>query len=272
MLRVPWLLAVATLACVPARIPVHVGSTQANLLLPLYGVVVVAALALAWELYGDESNRSRELGPLAWPVAAFVAWDGVSLLWSKDPRQGAIELLFFVLPFGLLAVVLARLAWSRGWVLTLYVQLAVMALVFAVIGIVQYETRNIFWNPKVSVDNAYAPSGWFYRVNSVFYDPSIYGRFLVVGDPREPRRRPLPPRRPAVGDRRRADDRDHLGRAPAVVLAVELPRARWSGSPSPLMVAWGRRSLLLVGAVVVLLARRARRLTRRSGTRRRSRT
>jgi hypothetical protein len=55
-----------------------------------------------------------------------------------------------------------------------------MALVFAVIGIVQYETRNIFWNPKVKVDNAYAPSGWFYRVNSVFYDPSIYGRFLVV--------------------------------------------------------------------------------------------
>jgi O-antigen ligase len=31
------------------------------------------------------------------------------------------------------------------------------------------------------VDNAYAPSGWFYRVNSVFYDPSIYGRFLVIG-------------------------------------------------------------------------------------------
>jgi uncharacterized membrane protein YjjB (DUF3815 family) len=48
VLRVPWLLALATLACVPARIPVHVGSTQANLLLPLYGVVAVAALALAW--------------------------------------------------------------------------------------------------------------------------------------------------------------------------------------------------------------------------------
>jgi O-antigen ligase len=76
--------------------------------------------------------------------------------------------------------VLGRLNWSRAWALTLYVQLAAMALVFAVIGIVQYETRNIFWNPKVKVDNAYAPSGWFYRVNSVFYDPSIYGRFLVL--------------------------------------------------------------------------------------------
>ena len=229
MLRVPWLLALATLACVPARIPVHVGSTQANLLLPLYGVVVVAALALAWELYGDDSNRSRELGPLAWPVAAFVAWDGLSLLWSKDPRQGAIELLFFVLPFGLLAVALARLAWSRAWVLTLYVQLALMALVFAVIGIVQYETRNIFWNPKVRVDNAYAPSGWFYRVNSVFYDPSIYGRFLVVGILASLVvvlfRRGDPLWSVAAG----ADDRDHLGRPAAVVLAVELPGADGRG-------------------------------------------
>jgi hypothetical protein len=179
VLRVPWLLAVATLACVPARFPVHVGKTQANLLLPLYAVVAVAAVALAWELFGEEV-RSRELGPLSWPVAAFVGWDSLSLAWSQDVRQGAIELLFFVLPFSLLALALARLPWSRTWVLTIYVQLALMALAFAVIGIVQYETRNIFWNPKVRVDNAYAPSGWFYRVNSVFYDPSIYGRFLVV--------------------------------------------------------------------------------------------
>jgi hypothetical protein len=180
VVRIPWLLAVATLACVPARIPVHVGSTQANLLLPLYAVVAVAAVALAWELYGDDS-RARELGPLAWPVAAFVAWEGLSLTWSQDVRQGAIELLFFVLPFALLALALSRLLWSRAWVTAIYVQLAFMALIFAVIGILQYENRQIFWNPKVKVDNAYAPNGWFYRVNSVFYDPSIYGRFLVVG-------------------------------------------------------------------------------------------
>jgi hypothetical protein len=180
VVRVPWLLAIGTLACVPARFPVHVGSSQANLLLPLYGVVAVAAVALAWELFGEEP-RHRELGPVANPLALFVGWEGLSLLWSKDVRQGAIELLFFVLPFGLLAVALARLPWSRAWLLTLYVQLVVMALAFALIGIWQYQTRNIFWNPKVKVDNAYAPSGWFYRVNSVFYDPSIYGRFLVVG-------------------------------------------------------------------------------------------
>jgi O-antigen ligase len=174
--RWPWLLALATLACVPARIPVTIGSTQANLLVPLYGVVAAAALALAWEfLRGDE--RSRELGSVALPLAAFVAWTGLSLAWSQDVRQGAIELLAFYLPFGLLAVSLSRLDWRARWVVALYGELCVMALIFAVVGIEQWINRDIFWNPKLLVGNTYAP---FYRVNSVFWDPSIYGRFLVV--------------------------------------------------------------------------------------------
>lgn len=177
--RVPWSLAVAVLACAPARIPISVGDTKANLLLPIYLVVAATAVMLAWEwIRGD--TRSRELGLVTWPVALLVAWTGVSFAWSDDHRQGAIFLLFFVLPFGLVAVALARLPWSLGWVQVLYVQLAAMAVVFAGIGTWQYATRDIFWNPKVGVDNAYAPSSWFYRVNSVFYDPSIYGRFLVV--------------------------------------------------------------------------------------------
>lgn len=179
--RVPWLLAVAVLACAPARIPVSVGHTKANLLLPMYLVVAAAAIALAWELFGEEDRRARELARLAWPTALFLGWTGLTFLWSLDRRQGAIYLLFYVLPFGLLAVSLARLPWRIGWVKTLYVQLAAMTFVFAAIGSWQYLTRNVFWNPKVIVDNAYAPSSWFYRVNSVFYDPSIYGRFLVVG-------------------------------------------------------------------------------------------
>ena len=174
--RWPYALPFAALVCVAARIHVHVGATEANLLVPMYLVVAAAALLLAWELWqGDE--RSRELGPVAWPLAAFVAWAGVSLLWSQDVRQGAIDLLFFYLPFGLLAVALARVAWSRLIAVGLLVELTAMAVVFAAVGFYQYETREVFWNPKLDVSNAYAP---FYRVNSVFWDPSIYGRFLVV--------------------------------------------------------------------------------------------
>lgn len=174
--RWPWTCALAVLACIPARIPVHVGTTEANLLVPLYGVIAGAALALAWALVRGD-RRTRELGPVAWPLAALIAWASLSLAWTDDLREGAVSLFFFWLPFGLLAVSLARLRWSRRWLGALYVQLGLMAAAFAAIGVYQWVTRDIFWNPKVIVGNAYAP---FYRVNSVFYDPSIYGRFLVI--------------------------------------------------------------------------------------------
>ncbi|HEV8686492.1 MAG TPA: O-antigen ligase family protein [Gaiellaceae bacterium] len=175
-LRWPWLLPMAALACAPARVPVHVGGEEASLLLPLYGVVAGGSMALAWQLLRGDT-RTRELGPLSWPLAAFIAWSGMSLVWSDGPRVGAVTLVAFYLPFGLLALFLARLPWKRRWLTALGVQLVVMALAFAAIGVFQWTTRDVFWNPKVINSNAYAP---FFRVNSIFWDPSIYGRFLAV--------------------------------------------------------------------------------------------
>jgi O-antigen ligase len=172
----PWALAFLTLAAVPARLPVTVGDVSANLLVPLYAVIAGATALLAWTLWRD-GPRARELGLLCWPVALFVGWTGLSAVWSNDPREGAVELFFFILPFPLLALALARLPWSEralGWLGRL---LVAMALLFAVIGVWQWLTRDVFWNPKVISGNAYAP---FFRVNSVFWDPSMYGRFLVV--------------------------------------------------------------------------------------------
>jgi hypothetical protein len=59
----------------------------------------------------------------------------------------------------------------------LWAAVAATALVYAAVGAYQWATRDIFWNPSVIVANAYAP---FFRVNSIFWDPSIYGRYLVV--------------------------------------------------------------------------------------------
>ena len=111
------------------------------------------------------------------PLAALVGWGGLSLLWSDDLREGSIFILAFVLPFGLLAIGFARLPWARRPLLWLYGGLIITAAAFAYVGLYQWATRDVFWNPTVIVGNAYAP---FYRVNSVFWDPSIYGRYLVV--------------------------------------------------------------------------------------------
>jgi hypothetical protein len=174
--RWPYFLAFATLACIPLRLPVNIGSEEVNLLLPLYAVIGGLALSLGWALL-EGDDRTRELGPVAWPVAAFVGWAGLSMLWAVDVHRGAILLGAFLLPFGLLAVGFARLPWRGRWLTWLWGGLVGTALAYAAVGGYQWLTRDVFWNPSVKVFNAYAP---FFRVNSVFWDPSVYGRYLTV--------------------------------------------------------------------------------------------
>ena len=81
------------------------------------------------------------------------------------------------MPFTIIAISIARLPWRPSRLRLLYGELVAMALVFAAVGFYQYETGTIFENPKLGVSNTYEA---LFRVNSVFYDPSIYGRFLVV--------------------------------------------------------------------------------------------
>ena len=52
-----------------------------------------------------------------------------------------------------------------------------LAVVFAGVGFVEYYRKSLFLNPKVVAANQYDN---YFRVNSVFFDPSIYGRFLAL--------------------------------------------------------------------------------------------
>jgi O-antigen ligase len=170
--REPWLIAFATLAFVPFR----VGFLGHSLLVPLYAVALGAAGLLLWELVQGDS-RTRELGIVAWPLALYLIWIGFSVEWSANVHSAAIDMLAFYVPFTILAVSIARLPWRASRVRLLYGELAVMAVVFAVVGFYQYETRTIFENSKLQRVNVFQA---IFRVNSVFFDPSIYGRFLVI--------------------------------------------------------------------------------------------
>lgn len=168
--RVPWSLAVLALACVPIGVDVEVGDARGRLLVPLYVVVAGAAFALVWR-----PRRERDLGLVAWPLALLVALTGLSLLWSDDPRAGATLLALFVLPLGVLALALARLRWGGGWSAALSLELVGLGVGLAVVGGVQYLTRD------VSVPfGASAVSDWYYPVGPAFDDPGDYARFLVV--------------------------------------------------------------------------------------------
>ena len=170
--REPWLVAYATLAFVPLR----VGFLGHQLLVPLYAVALGAAGLLLWELV-DGDERTREFGIVSWPLALYLVWIGFSVEWSVDVHTAAIDMLAFYVPFTILAVSIARLPWRASRVRILYGELAAMALIFALVGLYQYKTRTIFENAKLQQINV---TQAIFRVNSVFFDPSIYGRFLVI--------------------------------------------------------------------------------------------
>jgi hypothetical protein len=174
--RWPAVLLMAVVAAAPARIPLHAGGERANLLVPLYAVIAMLAVLAAWELIAGE-HRPPALGPVGWAAAAFVGWSAISLWWSADSRQGGVEMLFFYLPFGFLLSQLSTYRMDAPRLrLMLYVQVA-LGIVFAAVAFWQHLTRDVFWNQKIIVGNEYAS---FFRVNSLFYDASIYGRFMAV--------------------------------------------------------------------------------------------
>ncbi|HEY7148362.1 MAG TPA: O-antigen ligase family protein [Gaiellaceae bacterium] len=153
-------------------------SGQLGRLLPLYGVLGAAALALAWQmLRGRRTHRVTLL--VSVPAIAFLGIAAVSLLWTDDLHAGEDVLAYFLLPFGLLVALVARAPFPPWLPRALAVIAVALSSLFAVVGIVQAATHKLwFFSPSVEVGNAYSS---FFRVTSLFRDPSLYGRHVVIG-------------------------------------------------------------------------------------------
>jgi hypothetical protein len=176
--RVPPAAPVALLVVAPFRLSVGLGSQQAFLLVPFYALLIAATLALAYDVL--RNRRQAAIPPLiAVPAAALVLLAGLSLLWANDPRAGTIELVFFYFPFAMLLTIVARTP-LRDWSWrALAAALVAVTSLFAAIGVYQAWTHTeILAKQDVQLANAYAS---FFRVTSVFQDPSVYGRHLVLG-------------------------------------------------------------------------------------------
>jgi O-antigen ligase/polysaccharide polymerase Wzy-like membrane protein len=187
-------------------------------LLPLYFVLGAAVLALAWRALRADGAQPRAApeaadtprpqagddGPapseatdasrppalpdaasrplprqLALPAAAFFAFAFLSLLWAKDLEAGVNLLVFFTLPFVLLLVVVARSPYPDWLPRALGIAALALAGLFALVGLWQAATHELFfYAPNLAVSNANTD---IFRVTSLFGDPSLYGRHLVLG-------------------------------------------------------------------------------------------
>ena len=166
------------LAALPFRVPIEVAGTTSNLLVPLYGVIAAGAVAaIAQGLREEQPATSWAPGWLERLLALSIALYGIQATYSSDFDKALQQIAFFVVPFALLFVLLAQVEWTERLLRLCFGLLVGLALVFSAIGYVEYATRHIFLNPKLIASNDLHT---YFRTNSVFFDPNIYGRFLVV--------------------------------------------------------------------------------------------
>jgi O-antigen ligase len=192
----------------PFRLPISTDGRTVNLLIPLYLVVAAGTLThLLPRLLGrgmtlDESGTHRPpaapvdkggapdkgvspgklstlLSPrgLEWLLLGAVVLYALQGVYSTDHAKAAENVAFFYVPFGLLFMLLRDVRWTRELVLACLGVAVVLAVVFAGIGFIEYYRKSLFLNPKVLAANQF---GNYFRVNSLFFDPSIYGRFLAI--------------------------------------------------------------------------------------------
>jgi putative inorganic carbon (HCO3(-)) transporter len=180
--RRPAALALLVVVALPFRVPVAVGDAAANLLLPLYAVIAAGCLAYAWRwLRRDDEpagERHRLVRWLELAFAAMVALYALQALYSSDLEQALKNVCFFYVPFALLFVLLLDVRWSSGVLRACLGVTVGLALVFAAIGCVEFATGHLLIaNAKVVEANDLLP---YFRVNSLFFDPNIYGRYLAL--------------------------------------------------------------------------------------------
>jgi putative inorganic carbon (HCO3(-)) transporter len=194
--RWPILLPLAIVFALPFRIPLHAGGDTANLLVPLYLVIAAGVVGTAvrdWRgwpagpvsdrglpLPGESSRSSPPAGGAVWlprVLAAVVVLYAMQTLYSEDLSKGLQNVGFFLVPFTVAFGLLQNVRWNQQlqrWVL---VVIALEATAFVLVGSVEYVTHSLFWNEQTIRSNEFHT---YFRVNSVFWDPNIYGRYLAL--------------------------------------------------------------------------------------------
>jgi O-antigen ligase len=173
----PLVLPFAACLAAPFRFPVHIGSQDANLLVPLYAVIGVAFLALLLDVLRGTEPVPLPSRRLAVPLVLLIAWEAASLAWSESATEGAKALGFYALPFAVLLAALVAHPPPRVRLPDLLRVQVALALAFAAVGAYQVLRHDVWWNRKLMVSNAFSS---FFRANAIFYDPSIFGRYLAV--------------------------------------------------------------------------------------------
>ena len=179
LLRWPLLLPLVVVAALPFRIPIGVGGgDDVNLLVPLYVVLGGGVLAEAIAaLRSKEPSPGRCPRPLALALLAAVGLYAIQASYSNDIGFAARNIGFFLIPFAVMFALLVEVRWTPRLLGLAFGVVLAEALLFALVGVGQHIAGEIFWNDALEMSNDFH---FYLRVNSLFWDPNIYGRYLAL--------------------------------------------------------------------------------------------
>ena len=169
-------------AVLPFRVPIEAAGTTSNLLVPLYLVIAggLRRVRVDGRCASGAAPDARRTRPDRWRSRwrAFLVLYALQALYSKDFDTALEQVVFFLFPFALLFALLREVRWTRERRAR-----AVSACwsrwrsCSARSGSGSTTAASCFWNPKVIAANQFES---YFRVNSVFWDPNVYGRFLAL--------------------------------------------------------------------------------------------
>jgi O-antigen ligase len=178
MLRWPILLPLLLIAALPFRVRLHVtGGEAVNLLVPLYVVIGAGVLATVVATLRGETRLRKLPQPLVLALVLVICLYALQTIYSPDVAFASRNIGFFLVPFAILFSLLAEATWDRRLLRLALIVLLAEGLLLAGIGIGQFVGEHIFWNGKLEASNDFH---FYFRVNSLFWDPNIYGRYLVL--------------------------------------------------------------------------------------------
>lgn len=177
---------IAVFAVLAIRVPVEIGGETANLLVPLYLVIAAGVLTCVLEerrptnpgrSATDIAHRAPWIRWLRLALAVTVVLYAIQAAYSDDVSNAIENIGFFLVPFAIMFTLLAEVNWSRAVLRGVLVAVATVAAVCAAVAVYQWLARDLFLNPELFDANQLHQ---YFRVNSLFYDPNILGRYLAL--------------------------------------------------------------------------------------------
>jgi len=193
--RLPWTFPVALFAVLPLRVPLHFAGQTSHLLVPLYlviaagvarGVYALVAARKASDADGRPWHRpafasGMDPSAVVWlrrVLAATLLLYAIQTAYSVDVSNAIENACFFLVPFAAMFVLLEEVRWTQQLLGRVLVAVTAMGLLFAAVGFWEYAARDLLLSrgDLLRANQLHL----YFRVNSLFYDPNVLGRYLAL--------------------------------------------------------------------------------------------